>query len=758
MSHLNSSSHAPKREFGFYKSLRTLSVAIFACIGIVSLSALQFYWLPRLSTTMIDNQTEELTNQVDLLGDTLVPYILGNEFEGAYSTIEAQISKRDNWLDVQLFQRDGRRIFPLAEPELITAPDAIAISTILSSGLKYIGDLTVLIDLSEDLEAIQKEVRAIFYSLSFVFLIILLLVAFAVDRFIVRPLTTLMRATQEMKAGNFGARVPESKINELEALTRSFREMRSQIWTNEQSLVTARNAAEELVRSKARFLAVMSHEIRTPLNGILGTLDLLSQSELNRDQRRYLDLSILSGNKLLSQVSDVLSIAHLEAKQGVESYVPVDMNKLSQGVLDIFRSGPETRDTIIKFLPCDPENAVALTEPNYLRHILQNLLSNAVKFTPDGDVTLSIQYNSERNLYKIEVADTGIGIAAENLAHIWDDFVSIPQDGVSHNEGTGLGLGITRRLVHALGGIINCESRLGSGTTFTLYFSFQPTTLRSSGSIESASAADDLRLQIAKLDQQPPQILAVEDNQINMLVLRKMCENVGFEVTTAEDGAKGWELAQQVEYALIITDIMMPKMTGVELLNHIRNDPAGPNANTPVLAVTANVFFSDLTDEDSAKFTAVTTKPFNLEALSLGILKALNPPPVNGDPLPVTNMTSDLDALVDFEQFEELKEQLGETLFESSLNEYRDSADVFFEMIANGSLTPRSKEFPLLTHNFVGAGGMMGIASFAEQMREIETNARNGVFVNSATDLEQAAKTWTETKALVTDETGMWAE
>lgn len=370
----------------------------------------------------------------------------------------------------------------------------------------------------------------------------------------------------------------------------------------EQDLRHARDEALEGVRTKDRLLTVMSHEMRTPLNGILGSLDVLEQTGATREQEQYLGAMRVSAELLLHHVNDVLQLSRLEADTEREAQTTFDLSELLDGIIASQQAqATKNRNELSGF--CNIGAMVGVRgKQRGLQQVLLNLIGNALKFTEDGAVSVDIM-RLEGDLVEISVADTGKGIAEEDLDRIFDDFIMLDQTYARTSEGTGLGLAITRRLVEDMGGEITCESEPGEGSIFTLTVPLPPVEL-----IKTRKKA------VGVTDKNGRNILVIEDNDINRLLLEKMLKDLGHVVTCACDGQQGLDLISDNAYDLIISDISMPGKDGIAVVQETRARHLADDVE--LVALTAHAAAEDHVRIREAGFAEVVTKPVNRATLA----------------------------------------------------------------------------------------------------------------------------------------------
>jgi signal transduction histidine kinase/ActR/RegA family two-component response regulator len=365
----------------------------------------------------------------------------------------------------------------------------------------------------------------------------------------------------------------------------------------------AHAAAERMAKVRGEFLANMSHEVRTPMNGVLGMADLLLSTPLTPEQQGYTWTITQAARALVSVLDDVLDFSKLEAGKIRLETVPFSLREVAEGVVsllghDAAGKGFELVATYDEGLP-----ARVFGDPTRVRQILYNLVGNAIKFTEAGAVTVRVSWSDGEA--RIEVEDTGIGIAASKLGTIFEAFTQADASTTRRYGGTGLGLTISRSLARAMGGDLAVRSEVGSGSCFTATLSLpvEGVELRDAAAPRDGERAEGLR------------VLVAEDNAVNQLVVQRMLEKLGHRPFLVGDGGAAVEAWSKGAYDIVLMDWQMPRVDGLEATRRIREAERGSGAHTAILAMTANVLAGDRDACLSAGMDDLLGKPVTLAQL-----------------------------------------------------------------------------------------------------------------------------------------------
>ena len=416
-----------------------------------------------------------------------------------------------------------------------------------------------------------------------------------------------------------------------EDLRRANEELESKVAERTQQLSQAKDAAERASRAKGVFLASMSHEIRTPMHAILGLTEALRRETRDPQARERLALVAQASDHLLMLVNNVLDISKIESGKIELAAVAMRIDDVFARVLAILQEDARRKGlTLTGEIDVDAGRRV-LGDPTRLVQVLLNFAGNAIKFTPSGTVTLRCARAAgdagRDGVYRFEVQDSGPGIAAADQARIFESFEQGGAPRAPAGGGTGLGLTINRHLVRAMGGEVGLHSAPGAGSLFwfTVRLPPAPDGAAAAGPAAAAQGDADAAEQALRQRGSGCRVLVVDDNEVNRIIARAQLGAVGIEPDDAADGLQAVELAARSSYDIILMDVHMPQLDGIEATRRIRRLPG--YRDTPIIALTADAFSADRERFLDAGMTDHLAKPLQARHLYGAVARWLLEPP-----------------------------------------------------------------------------------------------------------------------------------
>ncbi len=377
-------------------------------------------------------------------------------------------------------------------------------------------------------------------------------------------------------------------------------------------LIKARDKADLASRAKSRFLAGMSHKLRTPLNGILGYAQLLQmEGDLDPKQSERVDAMLTAGKHLLQMITCVLNLSEIEAGHVELTAEAFDVRAVAAACLDLIRPSADAKGLTLRIAvaPGTPLGLVA--DPTRVRQVLLNLLGNAVKFTTQGTIAVRLRRLPDKPMLRIEIADTGSGVPASQRQRLFQEFERLDTDITRESEGAGLGLALAQRLATLMGGCLGHDDNPGGGSIFWLELPagsdvIPGGTLAPAFEMQAASVACGTAGRL--------RVLVVDDILMNRDIAASCLRAAGHEAICAEDGARAVAMTASTDFDVVLMDVQMPQMDGLEATRRIRA-LTGPRGQVPIVALTAHAFSEQIEECKAAGMSSHLSKPFDIGAL-----------------------------------------------------------------------------------------------------------------------------------------------
>ena len=492
----------------------------------------------------------------------------------------------------------------------------------------------------------------------------------------------------------------------------------------ERELKKAKKITEDGARAKEVFLANMSHEIRTPMNGVLGIAGLLAKTNLDEQQRNYLRLIQESANNLLLLVNDVLDLEKIILGKLQFEHMVFSLTDRIDLCLQSFLYKAEEKGIGLVHDNQLGGDIVVLGDPYRLSQVMNNLISNAIKFTEEGAVTVEtrlLEKNDTEARIAFVIKDTGIGISESQLGLIFEPFMQAHVAISRTHGGTGLGLSICRELISMMGGELKVQSEAGRGSSF----SFELPFAISSSKLNQSVLAHDLNYQSLG----SRYVLVAEDVELNQYLVKHIMESWGFIVDVVNNGREAVEMVQKNSYDVVLMDIQMPEMDGMEATRNIRQLKDAIKASVPVIALTANALKGDSEKYIAAGMNDFLPKPFNEQKLFLIIsdnLKAgVNQPAAIAMNEQNTQVTQNHEKLYDLSMVKTISGG-DESFVKRMVNLFIETMPPSLQELQHETKQQNWQSVSKLAHKMKATIDSMGINSLKEIIRTIETNGKKG--------------------------------
>lgn len=559
------------------------------------------------------------------------------------------------------------------------------------------------------------------------------------------------RLDRERRARIEAERLLENKSRELYLANQSLKglteTLEKQITDRTADLVIARDEALSASSSKSRYLAVMSHEVRSPLNGIIGALGLLTDTTLDTEQLQYTNIARKSAASLLSIVNNILDFSKIEAnKMGLEP-ASFDVRELIAGVIDAFEivASENSTNLVCEIYADAPKYLIG--DGGRIRQVLVNLVDNALKFTTGGEVRITVGLESvmsDKIWLLFGVKDTGVGISEENQVHLFKEFWSQSPESSGAIVGTGLGLPISNRLIKIMGGEMGIESSIGEGSLFWFSVPFDKVPFdkleRGEKHLQENTGYPATEVQQSLSGR----ILLAEDNTANQMIAQAMLTKIGLHVDLAVNGTEAVEAISSRPYDVVLMDIDMPEMNGIEATRLIRKFSDASRASTPIVALTAYAMKGDRERFLAEGLDDYVEKPISRAGLVACLSHWLSKIPGPSEVVPDSDVPDE--SLFSVTTLETMIAEIGEEnlspLIDVFLNELDSRVDLIERAAAEGNADGLAKE----CHPLKSSAASFGAFGLSKLAREIEEKAMHDDLAAAQTTSRKLRKVAQETR------------
>lgn len=512
-----------------------------------------------------------------------------------------------------LITKGGPKLHEIPNPDspiLHNASDgSYDIQTIIKNGSTSLGKVEVGFG-THGMNTFLAKSKSWIYAIASIELIFVIGLSFLLGNMLTRNLNKLKTAVNTVKEKGPGTQVDIASSGDLEEMAQAFNSMSYSLEQNYHDLKQARKEAESANESKSRFLASMSHEIRTPMNAVLGILAILKDNQLKPTQRELVETATDSSELLLSIINDILDFSRMEANTFYLNNKTFNLHECVQHALHSFQTQADKKQLQLTLsLPSSVPEYVS-GDVNRLRQIMLNLIGNSLKFTDSGFIIVSIDIHpiNDRLQLNCTVKDSGVGIKAEQLDSLFEEFTMADNSFSRSHEGSGLGLAITKRLVNMMDGDIKVKSEYKKGSEFTFNIMLDLSTTEEIEIIKIHKQV--INIPTPKVVNKEAQLLVVEDNHANQIVIKNTLHFAGYDIDIASNGEEAISMTQEKAYDLIFMDISMPGMDGMEATKNIRS-LSKKHQDLPIIALTAHALSGDKERFIEAGMTDYLSKPFN---------------------------------------------------------------------------------------------------------------------------------------------------
>ncbi|TMP19784.1 ATP-binding protein [Pseudoalteromonas sp. S2893] len=636
-------------KINWWRSLRVQSFIAVMAFGFLLICLFIFYALPEQARWVNDGLSSAAQRSLQQLSTSIKTPLLTRQYAQLYEQIDAQLNTNPNWKAIRVVEpTTGNQLYPLDEWQLLAQQGNVTLNEHITFLDKPLAEITLVVNFVDEINEAAKLHYTLIYIQFFILVVFFIGLAWLVDYRITSPLRALEVAFSKLAKGNFDCHVSVQQKNEIGSVINAFNKMAGEVATNHQKVNALRIQAESASKAKSDFMASMSHELRTPLNAILGLAQLYQYdskaTEVHKDNAQSI---YQAGEHLLLLINDVLDLTSIESGNMQFNFEYAPVKDMLQHSIEMVSELARVELVTINTHNIDSLEGIYLyVDKRRFKQVLLNLLSNAIKYNKVRgkiDIRCEIADSSRCN---IDIEDTGCGFSEDDILRLFKPFDRLGAE-TSKTHGTGIGLVITKELVERMQGQLQVNSQINKGACFTISFnSFKEsalTTIQADEPINhpSSEPADSATGKLPVLN-----VLVAEDQLTNQQVLKQQLTMLGVNSTFANNGEQAWQMLQDKSFDMLLTDIQMPLLNGLELAKKIRKNTQFNELI--IIAVTANIMEKNIQDCYSAGMNGFLTKPIELESLKALLMKhSQGIVPSHTQPLQITAQASSMYSQLD---------------------------------------------------------------------------------------------------------------
>ncbi|ASM49196.1 hypothetical protein PESP_a1026 [Pseudoalteromonas espejiana DSM 9414] len=580
--------------------------------GFLLICLFVFYALPEQARWVNDGLSKAAQRSLQQLSTSITTPLLTRQYAELYEQIDSQLEIQPNWKAIRVVDTATQnQLYPLNEWLRESVAGDVTLKERVEFLDKPLAEITLVVNFETEVNEAAKLHYTLIYIQFFILVIFFIALAWLVDYRITTPLRSLEIAFSKLAKGNFDCRVSVQQKNEIGSVTNSFNKMASEVANSHQKVNALRIQAESASKAKSDFMANMSHELRTPLNAILGLAQLYQyDSNASEIQKENAQSIYQAGEHLLLLINDVLDLTSIESGNLQFNFEHAPVKEMLVNCIELVSELARVELVSLHTHDIDSLEGVYLyVDKRRFKQVLLNLLSNAIKYNKvRGKIDIRCKVDSDTRC-NIDIEDTGCGFSQDDILRLFKPFDRLGAE-TSKTHGTGIGLVITKELIERMQGELKVSSKIDNGSCFKVSFnSFTKDAVVAEHISPTGVEATTINKQALPLIK----VLVAEDQLTNQQVLKQQLTMLGVDSTFANNGAQAWQILQSNHFDMLLSDIQMPLLNGLELAKKIRSSKKYDELI--IIAVTANIMKDNIEACYACGMNGFITKPVELESL-----------------------------------------------------------------------------------------------------------------------------------------------